>query len=75
MNDLEIHKLSYSAGRLLVAIGNKIYEYEVSPYIVNKFQTLLKYNKGRALALLRGNEVAKPDPGEKMVTWKGMNYG
>jgi hypothetical protein len=47
----------YYAGRLGVMVNNKPYEYTVSPYTAHKFEVLLKYNKGRALALIRGKEV------------------
>ena len=38
-------------------VNGEAYEYEVSPYIAEKFGNLLQFNRGKALALLRGLEV------------------
>lgn len=54
---LKVVMRSYSAGILKISINGETYEYEVSPYISEKFKVQLRYNKGRALALLRGHEV------------------
>ena len=47
----------YYAGRLGVMVNGKPYEYAVSPFWARKFEVMSQFNKGRALALLRGKEV------------------
>lgn len=55
--DFIVKVCSYAAGRFRIAINGKKYEYEVSPYMADKFKRALKYNRGRAVALIRGHEV------------------
>lgn len=57
MKTFAVAPLYYYAGRFGVIVNGERYEYAVSPYIAEKFRILLQYNKGRALALLRGLEV------------------
>lgn len=54
---LVLQERYYYAGRLGILINGKPYEFEVSPFIADRFRVLRQYNKGRALALIRGLEA------------------
>jgi hypothetical protein len=54
---LVIQERYHYAGRLGILINGKPYEFEVSPFIADRFRVLKRYNKGRALALIRGQEA------------------
>ena len=54
---LDVQVASYCAGILGVMVNGKRYEYDVSPFIAEKFEQRLKHNKGRAMAMLKGKEL------------------
>ena len=54
---LVVQERYYYAGRLGILINGKPFEYKVSPFTVDRFRVLKQYNKGRALALIRGSEA------------------
>ena len=55
--ELVIVERYYIEGRLGILINGKPYVFKVSPFIADRFRVLKQYNKGRALAVLRGQEV------------------
>ena len=58
--ELKVQTIMYSNWRLKVAINGKRYEYrDISPWVFEHFEMLLRYNKGRALAFIRGRSIGK----------------
>ena len=55
--DLDVRVVSYIGNTLTIILDSRRYCYEVSPYIYEHFEALLRHNKGRALAYIRGAEV------------------
>ena len=53
-----VAECAYSIGRLTIVINGTRYTYTVSPYVADKFNRMVKRNRGRAVALLRGREIA-----------------
>lgn len=50
--------LSYSShNKLKIDINGRRYEYNISPFLYEKFELLLTKNKGRALSLIKGLEI------------------
>ena len=58
---LVIRERYYIEGRLGILINGKPFEFEVSPFIADRFRVLKQYNKGRALALIRGCEAQEQE--------------
>lgn len=58
LKTFSISILSYSSHNILkIDINGCGYEYDISPFLYEKFENLLQHNKGRALSLIRGSEI------------------
>jgi len=53
----DVRVVSYIGNILTIILDSRRYCYEVSPYIYEHFEALLRHNKGRALAYISGAEV------------------
>lgn len=57
MPDFTVVERFYSCGILGIAINGDDYEYLVSPFTAERFRMMLRFNKGKAINILRGMEV------------------